>query len=79
MVYKYKLRLVSDAVGCSGNVLKFFIPPTMGNITALNISEWASLLKDTIINLKYQMRDKDIEKVIAQREVINDNWRKFDL
>ena len=76
-VYKYKLRLVSDAVGCGGNVFKFFIPPTMGNITALNIAEWASLLQDTIIDLKYQLRDKDIEKVIAQREIIKDNWQNL--
>ena len=76
-VYKYKLRLVSDAVGCGGNALKFFIPPTMGSITALNIAEWASRIQDTIINLKYQLRDKSIEKVIAQREIISGNWIKL--
>ena len=76
-VYKYKLRLVSDAVGCGGNALKFFIPPTMGSITALNIAEWASMIQDTIINLKYQLRDKSIEKVIAQREIISGNWIKL--
>lgn len=75
--YKYKLRLVSDAVCCGGNVLKFFIPPTMGNMTALNIPEWISLIQDTIINMKYQMREKNVEIIIANREIINDNWYKL--
>lgn len=73
-MYRYKLRLVSDAVSCSGNVLKFFIPPTMGNMTALNLPEWISLIKDTIINFKYQLRDRNVEKVLANRDIISDNW-----
>lgn len=77
IAYKYKLRLVSDAVCCSGNVLKFFIPPTSGNMTALNLPEWAGLLTDTIITLKYQLREKNVEQVIRNREIINDNWIKL--
>ncbi|MBQ6490289.1 MAG: hypothetical protein IJI75_13815 [Solobacterium sp.] len=73
-IYRYKLRLMSDAVCCGGNVLKFFIPPTMGNITALNISEWISLIQNSIVNLRYQIRDKSIEQVIFNREIISDNW-----
>lgn len=76
-VYKYKLRLVSDAVCCCGNVLKFFIPPTMGNMTALNLPEWTSLIQDTIINMKYQMREKNVEAIIAGREIISDNWSRL--
>ena len=77
IAYKYKLRLISDAVSCGGNVLKFFIPPTSGNMTALNLPEWAGLLADTIITLKYQLRDKSVEKAISNREIINDNWVKL--
>ena len=77
IAYKYKLRLVSDAVCCSGNVLKFFIPPTSGNMTALNLPEWAGLLTDTIITLKYQLREKNVEQVMRNREIINDNWIKL--
>ena len=73
-IYRYKLRLMSDAVCCGGNVLKFFIPPTMGNITALNISEWISLIQNSIVYLRYQIRDKSIEQVIFNREIISDNW-----
>ncbi len=76
-IYKYKLRLVSDAVSCGGNVMKFFIPPTLGNMTALNLPEWISLIKDTIINLKYQFRDKNVEQVMFNREIISDNWNKL--
>lgn len=77
IAYKYKLRLISDTVSCGGNVLKFFIPPTMGNVTALNLPEWTSLIKDTAINLKYQMREKNIENLICNREIISDNWRQL--
>lgn len=74
IAFKYKMILISDAVACGGNVLKFFIPPTSGNITALNLPEWCSLLKNTIYNLKYELRDKTIEKVNANRDAINQNW-----
>lgn len=73
--YKYRLRLVSDAVSCGGNALKFFLPPTTGNMTALNLPEWASLIKDTIAEMKYQLRDKSIEETIFNREIISDNWQ----
>lgn len=76
-VYKYKLRLISDAVACGGNVLKFFIPPTSGNITALNMPEWTSLIKNTIISAKYDLRDKSVEKVLFEREIIDGNWEKL--
>ncbi len=74
IAFKYKMILISDAVACSGNVLKFFIPPTSGNITALNLPEWCSLLKNTIYNLKYELRDKTVETIISNRKAINDNW-----
>ena len=73
--YKYRLRLVSDAVSCGGNALKFFLPPTTGNMTALNLPEWASLIKDTIAEMKYQLRDKSVEEAIFNREIISDNWQ----
>ena len=72
--YKYRLILISDAVSCGGNVVKFFIPPTMGNVTALNLPEWCSLLKNTIYEMRYQLRDKSVEKAIYNRDVINQNW-----
>lgn len=76
-IFKYKIILVSDLVCCSGNALKFFIPPTRGNITALNLPEWISLLQDSLINIKYEFRDKNIERIIFNRETINDNWIKL--
>jgi len=64
----------SDAVCCSGNILKFFILPTAGSITALNLPEWTFLIKHTIFELRYQLRDKSIEKVISNRDTIEANW-----
>lgn len=75
--YKCQLRLISDAICCCGNVLKFFLPPTMGNMTALNLVEWISLIKNTLITLKYQVRDKDIETVLHNRNIIDDNWTQL--
>ena len=72
--YKYRLILISDAVSCGGNVIKFFLPPTCGNITALNLPEWCSLIKNAIAEMKYQLRDKSIEKVLQNREAISKNW-----
>lgn len=71
---KYSLILISDAVSCSGNVLKFFIPPTMGNMSALNLPEWISLIKNTINTLCYQLRNKKVEQTISNRETISRNW-----
>ena len=75
--YKYRMRLVSDAVSCGGNAMKFFLPPTMGNMTALNLSEWASLIHDTIAESKYQLRDKSVETALFNREIISDNWKQL--
>lgn len=73
-IFKYKLILISDVVSCSGNALKFFIPPTSGNITALNLPEWSSLIRNGIINTKYILRNKSVETVLNNREEINNNW-----
>ena len=74
IAFKYRMILISDAVCCGGNALKFFIPPTTGSPTALNLPEWCSLIKNTVYELKYQLRDKTVEKVICNRETINQNW-----
>lgn len=76
-VFKYKLLAISDAVACGGNVLKFFIPPTLGNPTALNLPEWISLLLNTIVSLKYDFIDKSVDKAISNRSVIDNNWRSI--
>lgn len=73
-IRRAKMLLVSDAVACGGNVAKFFLPPTMGNMTALNLPEWMALLRDGVDVAVYQMRDKSTELVVSNREVINQNW-----
>lgn len=74
-IHRAKMLLVSDAVACGGNVAKFFLPPTMGNMTALNLPEWMALLRDGVDVAVYQMRDKSAEQVVDNREVINKNWK----
>lgn len=73
-IFKYKLILISDVISCSGNAFKFFIPPTSGNFTALNLPEWSSLIRNGVINVKYVLRDKSVETVLNNRETINNNW-----
>ncbi len=77
--YKTRLQLISHAVSCGGNVIKFFIPLTSGNLTALNLPEWFSLLTDIIATIKYEKRDKTVEQIIANRTVIESNWTKLAL
>lgn len=72
--YKYRLILISDAICCNGNIIKFFIPPTAGSVTALNLPEWCSIIKNTILELRYQLRDKSVEKIISNRNTIESNW-----
>ncbi len=74
---KYKLSLIADAVACSGNVLKFFLPPTCGNMTALNLPEWISLIKSTITVSGYQLANKEIEQAVKQRSEIDEKWKKL--
>ncbi len=73
-ILKYKMFLISDIICCGTNLVKFFVPPTMGNITAINLAEWTSLIKNTIINIKYVNRDKKIEQILYNRDAINKNW-----
>ena len=77
IIYKYKLRIVSDAVACSGNILKFFLPPTMGNITALNLPEWISVIQNTVVSLEYQLRDRTVEDVLTNRGSIDSMWQQL--
>ncbi|MGN0457414.1 MAG: coiled-coil domain-containing protein [Eubacterium sp.] len=76
-VFQYKLLAVSDAVACGGNVIKFFLPPTSGNPTALNLPEWTSLITNTVISLKYDLRDKSVDQAIYNREIIDENWKRL--
>lgn len=75
--YKNKIMLISDVVACSGNVLKFYLPPTCGNITALNIPEWLSFIKHGINVIKYETRDKTVEEILHNRDIINKNWESL--
>lgn len=71
---KYRILLVSDAVACTGNVIKFFLPPNGGNPTAINLPEWASLISNTIASVKYELRNKDVERAIEGRNRISQTW-----
>jgi hypothetical protein len=77
IAHKFKLIAISDAIACSGNIVKFFLSGTAGNITAFNLSEWISLIKNGAISLKYDFRDKTVETAIYNRTTIDDNWKKL--
>ena len=76
-IFKYKVRLISDVCASAGNLLKFIIPPTSGSWTALNLPEWEELIYDALICAKYSSRDKTLEKVVYNRIVIDENWKKL--
>ncbi len=77
VIHKKKLILISDAIACSANIVKIFLESTGGNVTALNLPEWISFAKNGMITLKYVLRDKTVEKVIFNRDVIDENWDKL--
>ena len=77
LINKQRIMLISDAISCTGNVIKFFVPPTSGNVTALNLPEWISLIKSLMTNLKYCLRDKDIETIQFNRKAITQNWNNL--
>lgn len=72
------LMMVSDAVACGGNALKFFLPPTAGNLTALNLCEWMSLLTSSIRLIQYETRDTTVEEIMKYRKTINNHWMQFN-
>ena len=76
-VFVNKMNLISDAVACSGNIAKYMLPITSGNMTALNLPEWIELTRDALSNAKFELRNKDIENIQMQRKIIDANWEEL--
>ena len=70
-----EMMLVTDSIASIGNALKIFLPPDSGNFTAINLVQWFSLANSSIAFIRALMRDKTAENVIANRKIIDDNWK----
>ena len=49
----------------------------MGNITALNLPEWISVIQNTVVSLEYQLRDRTVEDVLTNRGSIDSMWQQL--
>ena len=67
-----KMLFASHIFASTGNALKVF--SMAGNPMAINMVEWGVLLKKSITILKASQRDMTVEKILYNRELINDNW-----
>lgn len=73
----YKMKFYADAIGTSGNLVKFISPPTSGNLNAINIVQWMSLIKNGAILLVAANRVTSVEKVMHNRQQIDKKWEKL--
>ncbi len=71
---KEQMHLIANTIAVSGNLIKIFAPPNLGNPCAINIAEWFALVRNGFNVLRAAMRDRTSETVIEQRAVINDTW-----
>lgn len=70
-----KILFMSHSVATSSNILKVFM--YHGNPTALNFNEILIFIKHSIEMMRIQQRKTDAEKVIRNRNRINEGWKKF--
>ena len=69
-----RMQFIAKSIAISGNVMRFFLPPSNGNPCALNVAEWFAFLQSLILKVKVEMRDKSVEEVLGNREAIRKKW-----
>jgi len=70
-----KMLFIAHSVATSGNVLKIIL--YQGNPSALNISEVLAFVKQSVEMVRIQQRNTTGEKVIRNRQKINDEWNNI--
>ncbi len=74
-----KMNFIANSIAVSGNVLKFFTPPSSCNPSSINSPEWFVLIKSGINMLQMQMRDTSAEAVIENRVDIDVVWDRLEI
>lgn len=73
-----KIKFIADSVATTGNLVKFFAPPSCGNPTSINLIQWISFAKNSIEMGVAACRDNSFEKAIVHRGVIDEGWQELD-
>lgn len=71
----HKMLFLAHAIAASGNALKVFA--YSGNPLAINLPQWLSLIKESIYIIQASRRDTTPEKIIRNREKINEVWKEI--
>lgn len=70
-----KMLFLSHLIATSGNALKIFV--YHGNPLAINLTQWIVFLKECVNMVKIVNRDKVPEKIIRNRDRINNKWEEI--
>lgn len=68
----HKMLFLAHTAVAGGNAVKVFA--YHGNPTAINLPQWIAFLKESVTIVKALLRDTTPEKIIRNRNVINDTW-----
>ncbi|BAY34580.1 hypothetical protein NIES2107_64850 [Nostoc carneum NIES-2107] len=71
----HKMLFLAHGMAASGNLLKIFV--YSGNPLAINLPQWLSLMKESIHIIQASTRDTTPEKIIRNREKINEVWKEI--
>ena len=77
LLIKYKMLLITNAIGTAGNVLKIMMPPTSGNLAGVNLVQWMALIDNSIVIISAMSREMSGEIIIKNRKDINKNWEEL--
>ncbi|ALB39962.1 MAG: hypothetical protein NTY89_10610 [Nostocales cyanobacterium LacPavin_0920_SED1_MAG_38_18] len=68
----HKMLFLAHAISASGNALKIFT--YAGNPLAINLPQWLFFAKESLTILQAVTRDTTPEKIVRNRDKINDAW-----
>lgn len=71
----HKMLCLAHATAATGNALKVWA--YQGNPTAINITQWMMLVKESINMLTAVTRDTTTEKLVRNRDVIDITWEEL--
>jgi hypothetical protein len=71
----HKMLAIASIFASSGNAIKVFA--YQGNPSAINLSQWIMLIREGIAITNMTLRDTTVEKVMRNRDRLNDEWSKL--
>lgn len=71
---KTKMLFIANSIAVSGNVAKFFLPPSCCNPCSLNTPEWFDFLCGSIKMLRATTRNMEAEQAMVNRAEIDRRW-----